>query len=203
MTSKVYLAMGIFSALTLSACQTAPKIAADNSIKTPMPILSVSLDSDNDGVPDNIDRCPNTPKNVVTDDHGCEVAISMDRGLKIEYRAFFDKNSSKVLPRYQAELDKVGIKMQEHKTAVIRVEGHSSRTEIDSADLNKANLLAQARADKVKNYLMSTFSISPERIKTIEYGANRPIAPSDTEEGDMFNRRVYALVLKPEEQENY
>jgi len=201
MTSKVYLAMGIFSALTLSACQTAPKITADSSIKAPMPILSVSLDSD--GVPDNIDRCPNTPKNVITDDYGCEVAISMDRGLKMEYRAFFDKDSSELSPKYQAELERVGLRMQEHKTAIIRIEGHSAKSEVYSADLNKSNPLAQARADKVKNYLVSKFNIAPERITTTEYGANRPIAPFDSEEGDMFNRRVYALVTEPEKQKSH
>lgn len=202
MTSKTYLVIGIFSsALALSACQTAPQsIMANQHMATVVPTI---LDSDGDSVSDNIDRCPNTPINVVTDDYGCEVAISMDRGLKIEYRAFFDKDSSEILPRYQAELDRIGLRMQEHETAVIRIEGHSSRTEVDSTDLNKSNPLAQARADKVKNYLMSKFNISPERITVVEYGVNRPIAPSDSEEGDMFNRRVYAIVLKPEEKENY
>lgn len=201
MTSKVGLAVGIFSsALALSACQTA-KLTADS--KVALPTVSVNLDSDGDGVPDNIDRCPNTPKNVVTDDYGCEVSISMDRGLKIEYRAFFDKNSSELLPKYQAELERVGLKMQEHKTAIIRIEGHSAKSEVDSADLNKSNPLAQARADNVKNYLMSTFNISPERITVVEYGANRPIAPFDSKEGDMFNRRVYALVTEPEKQKSH
>lgn len=204
MNSKAYLAAGIFSiVLTLSACQTTPNIAADNSIKTPMPTLSVNLDSDGDGVPDSIDRCPNTPKNAVTDDYGCEVAISIGRGLKMEYRAFFDKDSSELLPKYQAELNNIGKRMQEHKTAVIRIEGHNSRTEVDSAALNQANPLAQARADNVKNYLTSKFNIAPERITVVEYGANRPTAPSDSEEGNRMNRRVYAIVFKPEEQESH
>ncbi len=195
MTSKVYLAMGIFSVLALSACQNALKPTTDSQAASPMATLS---DSDGDGVPDNIDRCSNTPKNVVTNDYGCEVAISIGRGLKMEYRAFFDKNSSKILPKYQLELNNIGKRMQEHKTAIIRIEGHSSKSEVDSADLSKPNPLAQARADNVKNYLMSKFNIAPERITTIEYGANRPIAPSDSEEGDMFNRRVYALVTEPD-----
>ena len=116
----------------------------------------------------------------------------------MEYRAFFDKDSSELLPKYQDELDKVGMKMQEYKGAILWVEGHNSRTEVDSADLNNPNPLAQARADNVKNYLISKFNFAPERITTIEYGANRPIAPSDTEEGNMLNRRVYALATEPD-----
>ncbi len=198
MTSKVGLAVGIFSsALALSACQIAPKPATDSQAQAASPMATLS-DSDGDGVPDNIDRCPSTPKNVVTDDYGCEVAISIGRGLKMEYRAFFDKDSSEILPKYQAELDKVGLRMQEHKTAIIRIEGHSSKSEVYSADLSKPNPLAQARADNVKNYLMSKFDIAPNRIKAVEYGANRPIAPSDTEEGNMLNRRVYALATEPD-----
>lgn len=117
----------------------------------------------------------------------------------MEFRAFFNKDSSELLPKYQDELNKVGLKMQEYKDANLWIEGHNSRTEVDSADLSKPNSLAQARADNVKNYLMSKFNIAPDRIKAIEYGANRPIAPSDTEEGNMINRRVYALAFEPDE----
>lgn len=38
-----------------------------------------------------------------------------------------------------------------------------------------------------------------ERITATEYGARRPIAPSDSEEGNMLNRRVYAIASEPQE----
>ena len=196
MKKCMYSAIIIFSStLALSACQTAPQLIMvsqqTNIVATPV------LDSDGDGVPDELDQCPGTPYNVVIDERGCPLA-PIGVGLRMEYRAFFDKDSSELLPKYQDELDKVGIKMQEYKDANLWIEGHNSRTEVDSADLSKPNPLAQARADNVKNYLMSKFNISPERITVVEYGANRPIAPSDSEEGDMFNRRVYALATEPD-----
>lgn len=196
MKKCMYSAIIIFSStLALSACQTAPQLIMvsqqTNIVATPV------LDSDGDGVPDDIDQCPATPWNVVIDERGCPLA-PIGVGLRMEYRAFFDKDSSELLPKYQDELDKVGIKMQEYKDANLWIEGHNSRTEVDSADLSKPNPLAQARADNVKNYSMSKFNISPERITVVEYGANRPIAPSDSEEGDMFNRRVYALATEPD-----
>lgn len=182
--------------LALTGCQTAD-LSKQTSKTINMPTVVVNVDSDGDGVPDDIDQCPATPWNVVIDERGCPLA-PIGVGLRMEYRAFFDKDSSELLRKYQDELDKVGMKMQEYKGAILWVEGHNSRTEVDSADLNNPSPLAQARADNVKNYLISKFNFAPERITTIEYGANRPIAPSDTEEGNMLNRRVYALATEPD-----
>ena len=186
----------MIGALALTGCQTAD-LSKQTSQTIKMPNITVNLDSDGDGVPDELDQCPATPYNIVIDERGCPLA-PIGVGLRMEYRAFFDKDSSELLPKYQDELDKVGMKMQEYKGAILWVEGHNSRTEVDSADLNNPNPLAQARADNVKNYLISKFNFAPDRITTIEYGANRPIAPSDTEEGNMLNRRVYALATEPD-----
>ena len=187
----------IIGALALTGCQIAD-FPNQTSQTIHTPTIVVNLDSDGDGVPDKLDQCPNTPENVVVDDRGCPSTMP-GVGLKMEYRAFFDKDSSELLPKYQAELDKVGMKLQEYKTATILIEGHNSRTEVDSASIDEANALAQERANKVKNYLISKYNIASERITTTEYGARRPIAPSDSEEGNMLNRRVYAIASEPQE----
>ena len=187
----------IIGALALTGCQIAD-FSKQTSQTIHTPTIVVNLDSDGDGVPDKLDQCPNTPENVVVDDRGCPSTMP-GVGLKMEYRAFFDKDSSELLPKYQAELDKVGMKLQEYKTATILIEGHNSRTEVDSASIDEANALAQDRANKVKNYLISKYNIASERITATEYGARRPIAPSDSEEGNMLNRRVYAIASEPQE----
>ena len=187
----------MIGALALTGCQTAD-LSKQTSQTIKMPTVVINSDSDGDGVPDKLDQCPATPFNVIVDDRGCPFTMP-GVGLKMEYRAFFDKDSSELLPKYQAELDKVGMRLQEYKTATILIEGHNSRTEVDSASINEANALAQDRANKVKNYLISKYNIASERITATEYGARRPIAPSDSEEGNMLNRRVYAIASEPQE----
>ena len=187
----------IIGALALTGCQTAD-LSNQASQTINMPTVVINSDSDGDGVPDELDQCPATPFNMIVDERGCPFTMP-GVGLRMEYRAFFDKGSSELLPKYQAELDKVGMRLQEYKTATILIEGHNSRTEVDSASRDEANALAQDRANKVKSYLISKYNIASERITATEYGARRPIAPSDSEEGNMLNRRVYAIASEPQE----
>ncbi|WP_201555191.1 OmpA family protein [Psychrobacter sp. 72-O-c] len=191
------IATVMISAFVLTGCQT-PDLSDQTGQTINIPTVSVNLDRDGDGVPDDIDQCPATPYNVIVDERGCPFTAP-GVGLKMEYRAFFAKGSSELSPEYQLELDKVGMRLQEYKNATILIEGHNSRTEVDSASIDKANALAQDRSNKVKNYLISKYNIASERITATEYGARRPIAPSDSEEGNILNRRVYAIASEPQE----
>ena len=191
------------SVLMLSGCQTAD-LSKQTSQTIKMPNITVSLDSDGDGVPDDLDQCPNTKtkSNVVVDDRGCHLIMGPDMSLKMEYRAFFAKGSSELSPKYQVELDKVGEIMNMHNTATMRIEGSISENEIDDGDpIAKSNTLAKNRALMVKNYLLLKHGIEPSRLTTLNCEARAPIAPNNTEEGMTVNRRVYGVVTKPEEQE--
>ena len=188
------------SVLTLSGCQTAD-LSKQTSQTIHTPNITVSLDSDGDGVPDKLDQCPNTPENVLVDDRGCPFTMP-GVGLKMEYRAFFSKGSSELLPKYQIELDKVAEKMKEHDKATMLIEGSISENEINDGDsMAKSNTLAKNRASMVKNYLLLKHGIESSRLTTLNCDARAPIAPNDTEEGMTFNRRVYGLLTEPEEQE--
>ncbi|WP_227681165.1 hypothetical protein [Psychrobacter alimentarius] len=64
----------LVSALALSACQTSvSKNQATQTINAP--VAKVILDSDGDGVPDDIDECPGTPINIVPDERGCTLRV--------------------------------------------------------------------------------------------------------------------------------
>jgi OOP family OmpA-OmpF porin len=189
----------LVSALALSACQTSV-LQNQATQTTDLPVVEVILDSDGDGVPDDIDECPGTPINIVPDEQGCPSYSDDNLGVKIEYRAFFAKGSSELSKEYQLELDKVAQKLQEYNTATMRIEAHASTDEVSAVDaVLQPNALSRNRALIVKNYLIMQHQIDPNRLSTFIYSADQPIASSDTEEERSMNRRVYGLATEPED----
>lgn len=158
---------------------------------TPIVIVESDLDSDGDGVPDSIDACPGTPMNIVVDARGCPVDVDIIDELKMELRVFFDNDKSAIKAQYQPEIAKVAEKMREYPNSTARVEGHASKTG-PSAIYNQR--LSEARAVAVKSMLTNQFGIAPNRLSTVGYGYDNPIASNDTEEGRAMNRRVYAII---------
>ena len=187
----------LVSALIITACQTPTKnTTSTNQVgqTIDIPIATVSVDSDGDGIADELDQCPNTQQNAVVDERGCHVTTGPEMGLKIEPRVFFEKGSSEIVTNYYSQLDQVGIKMREFDTATMRIEGNISENEINNSTLSKS------RAMIVKNYLIMQHKIAPERITTFDCNARAPIASNDTQEGRAMNRRVYGIVTQPNEE---
>ncbi|TXD97115.1 OmpA family protein [Psychrobacter frigidicola] len=151
----------------------------------------VDVDSDGDGVPDSIDQCPGTPMNVVVDERGCPLEVDITDELKMELRVFFDNDKSAIKNQYKPEIAKVAEKMREYPNSIARVEGHASKTG-PSARYNQR--LSEARAVAVKSMLTNEFGIAPNRLSTVGYGYDNPIADNNTEEGRAMNRRVYAII---------
>ena len=66
----------VIASFMLASCQPVPTktLIYKESYNTPKVLIEPLADTDNDGVPDIIDNCPNTPKSVVTDEYGCPLA---------------------------------------------------------------------------------------------------------------------------------
>ena len=183
----------LVSALTLSACQTAD-FSKQISQTINMPTVVVNLDSDGDGVPDELDQCPGTPYNIVIDKRGCPHSLLFgENEFRMEARAYYDENSSEIKSEYYEQLDNAGKKMQDHLDAVMHIEGHISERE----DNNANQTLSRYRVEGIKNYMTMTYNIDPDRIKTFYYGSERPIAPNDAE-NSWLNQRIYALISNVE-----
>jgi len=142
-------------------------------------------DSDGDGVNDEEDSCVNEPG--VPELHGCphitqEVKAAVDLAAK---NIFFKLGSFELLPTSYAALDEVANILVENPNLLLDIEGHSDS--IGSARGNKQ--LSARRASAIFDYLV-TKGVNPDRILTIGYGSEKPIANNSTEEGRAQNRRV-------------
>ena len=155
------------------------------------PIVVTDGDDDQDGVPNSVDKCPGTPLNVVVDADGCPREITADDALRMELRVFFDNDKTVIKDQYKPEIQKVAEKMNEYPNSTASIEGHASKTG-PSARYNQR--LSEARANAVKSMLVNQFGVAPQRISTVGYGYDRPIADNNTAEGRAMNRRVYAII---------
>lgn len=177
----------LVSAFALSACQTSvSQNQATQNINAP--VAKVILDSDGDGVLDAIDKCLETPLNVVADKRGCPVSVSAPMGHSYGGSYLFPINSSQLdISSYEANLKTFAKVIM--PDCVVRLSGHISRYE--NTARNKT--LASDRVEFVKNYLVTQYNVNPEQIMTAHYGDQRPITPPDASyEDSKLDQRVDA-----------
>lgn len=132
-------------------------------------------DSDNDGVDDSIDQCPNTPKGAKVDERGCWVIQNL----------LFDYDKADIRPVYNKTLDEIVEVLKNNPSVQIRVDGHTDS--IGGEKYNQA--LSLRRADAVVRYLI-THGVSADRLTAQGWGLTRPVKSNDTDENRQANRRV-------------
>ncbi|MDG2527705.1 OmpA family protein [Caulobacter endophyticus] len=79
---------------------------------------------------------------------------------------------------------------EENKNVYLEIQGYTDAT--GEQDYNEK--LGQRRADAVRKFL-SRQGVALNRMATISYGAEDPVAPNETKEGRAQNRRVVIMVL--------
>lgn len=107
-------------------------------------------------------------------------------GKIVTHGILFDSGSAVIKGESYKTLAQIGELLTGDATLRLSIEGH---TDSDGAD--DANLaLSQQRAEAVKDYLVSTFQIAPDRLATKGLGETKPIDKNTTPEGKANNRRV-------------
>ncbi len=163
-----------YSALGLSQILAAYKLPQEEEVVVVEEVKCV--DADGDGVCDDVDACPGTPKGVKVDERGCWV---------LDQNVLFDFDKSVIKPQFYSLLDDIVRIMDNNPSLSIELAGNT-----DSIGTEKYNMgLSQRRADSVKKYL-TEHGIDTGRITTVGYGEERPIATNKTAEGRQLNRRV-------------
>jgi peptidoglycan-associated lipoprotein len=114
------------------------------------------------------------------------------RGIRFEAEpVYFDFDKSFIRSEYRPVLrEKAGF-LKDNPNVGTRIEGNC-----DERGSNEYNLaLGERRAENAKNFLLS-LGISPDRIETISYGEERPLAVGHGEDSWAQNRRDDFVIMK-------
>jgi outer membrane protein OmpA-like peptidoglycan-associated protein len=103
----------------------------------------------------------------------------------------FARGKADLTPEAMARLDAFAEKLKtENKNVYIEVQGHTD----DKGDKATNYRLGEQRAEAVRRYLNQK-GVALNRIGTISYGPDQPVAPNSDETGRQQNRRVVLVVL--------
>jgi OOP family OmpA-OmpF porin len=170
------------------------------------------LDSDGDGVTDDLDRCPDTPKGVTVDTKGCPldsdgdgVADYLDKcpntpkGATVDARGcwtyaavvMYDINSAEIKSEAYPMLDEAVSILKKNPEIKVEIDGHTDNTGSAAYNMN----LSERRAKAVMKYFVDK-GVEAERLSTKGFGFTKPAASNKTKEGRAKNRRVELTPVK-------
>jgi len=153
------------------------------------PAAVAVIDSDNDGVIDSLDKCPDTPSTHKVDANGCSIykAITEQRDLG---SILFDNDSSVVKSESIARIEKLANYMNKNPQSKVLISGHAS--DVGQADYNMQ--LSDKRANAVAKILINKFGISEDRVSAKGFGITKPVIQGHSSEANKANRRIEAHV---------
>lgn len=138
--------------------------------------VDLPRDSDGDGVYDDKDQCPNTPKGAKVNSVGCWAYEGV----------FFDFNKATIKDKYHPLLTNAITVLKKNPGIKVEIQGHTDS--IGSLEYNQK--LSERRANAVRDHLINVGGIDGSRLTAKGYGLTMPIASNQTDEGRASNRRV-------------
>jgi len=155
--------------------------------KTAAPVAAAApaVDSDGDGVTDDLDKCPDSPADKPVDADGCTIESVVLKNVN------FESNSSELTSGSSESLDKAVDAMNKYPGLRIEIQAHTDN--MGDAAYNQS--LSEQRAESVRNYMVDK-GIAADRMQAKGYGESQPIADNDTREGRAKNRRVELKIIE-------
>lgn len=120
-------------------------------------------------------------------------ALKTDRGLVITLGdVLFKFNRAEVKSSAQTRMAQLADFLRHYPDRRVSIEGHTDN--IGTAAYN--NELSQRRAEAIRSQLIG-LGIASERISTVGYGKDFPVASNDTDTNRAINRRVEVVISEP------
>lgn len=156
--------------------QTAPVQDASK----PAPVAET--DSDNDGIIDSKDNCPN--KRGSAGNNGCPEVEAAEPSFNYK-NILFEFNSSVLKTSSYIILDEIAREMKRYPNMMFNLHGHSSAEGSQTRNMT----LSIDRATAVKSYLV-TSGIEGRNLEAKGFGESIPLNSNNTEAAREQNRRV-------------
>ena len=137
-----------------------------------------------------IAACANqNPDNMQANATAAAPGSQQDFVVNVGDRVFFETDSSDLTPQSRATLDKQAQWLTRYAQYAFTIEGHA-----DERGTREYNLaLGARRAQAVRDYLISR-GIAANRMNTISYGKERPVAVCDDISCWSQNRRAVTVL---------
>jgi len=103
----------------------------------------------------------------------------------------FPVNKYELSPEAQSRLTSLAEKLKtENKNVYLEIQGHTDASGPETYNEH----LGEERAEAVRRYLNQQ-GVALNRMSTISYGEDSPVAPNDNRDGRAANRRVVVIVM--------
>lgn len=183
---SVGLSLEVGSRVRSENYHTADSVSAVQPVTEP----AACPDRDRDGVPDQVDRCPDVAGTTAS--FGCrdyqKLVVKPDK-LELKEKLYFAWDQATIQDESFPMLDEVVQALKDNQQFRVQVEGHSSSDGTD--EHNQA--LSSRRADAVVEYLVA-HGIPKERLRSKGFSSSAPTDTNATAAGRENNRRVEFVV---------
>ena len=102
----------------------------------------------------------------------------------------FDVDSDSIKSGFYSTMDKISGVVNKYGKTQLVIAGYTDDTGSAAYNLD----LSRRRAGSVESYLLSD-SVAPQRLSSIGYGEEDPVASNDTDYGRTLNRRVQITII--------
>ena len=120
-----------------------------------------------------------------------------DKPIMMPTDLLFGSNEDTLRESAKASLMKLAFIVQKNPGATFTIEGHTDS--FGSAEYNQS--LSERRADAVRDWLVETLQLEPDRFRVAGYGKSRPIVEiTGDSEAQSLNRRVEIVVKQDGEE---